>query len=173
MTNDRLVAQSHLPAKRKTCFSLKSLLVILTFCAILLAWLADHRRLAKQIPAPPQKWASAYRLSNLPVELLAKQLEELFEPGTIVVEPKSNSVIVNATEINQQRIGLLLRLLDAQSQNSEQIRSSDNNVLIRSGEAPGVGWSRNTLCSWFITLHRSVIRRQTGFAARITRTLFG
>ena len=47
----------------------------------------------------------------------------------------------------------------------------DNNVLIRSGEAPAIGWSRNMLYSGFNTLHRSVIRRQTGFAARITRTL--
>ena len=44
-------------------------------------------------------------------------------------------------------------------------------MLIRSGEAPGVGWSRNMLYSGFNTLHRSVVRRQTGFAARITRTL--
>ena len=48
-----------------------------------------------------------------------------------------------------------------------------NNVLIRSGEAPAVGWSRNMLYSGFYTLPRSVIRRQTGFAARITRTLYG
>ena len=46
-----------------------------------------------------------------------------------------------------------------------------NNVLIRSGEAPAIGWSRNMLYLRFNTLHRSVIRRQTGFAARITRTL--
>ena len=46
-----------------------------------------------------------------------------------------------------------------------------NNVLIRSGEARLVGWSRNMLCSGFITLHHSVIRRQIGFAARTTRTL--
>ena len=51
--------------------------------------------------------------------------------------------------------------------------SPDNNVLIRSGEAPEIGWSRNMLYSGFITLHRSVIRRQTEFAARITRTLSG
>ena len=44
-------------------------------------------------------------------------------------------------------------------------------MLIRSGEAPAIGWSRNMLHSGFNTLHRSVIRRQTGFAARITRTL--
>ena len=44
------------------------------------------------------------------------------------------------------------------------------NVLIRSEEARLVGWSRNMLYSGFNTLHRSVIRRQTGFAARITRT---
>ena len=49
----------------------------------------------------------------------------------------------------------------------------DNNVLIRSGEALGIGWSRNMLYSGFNTLHRSVVRRQTGFAARITRTLYG
>ena len=48
----------------------------------------------------------------------------------------------------------------------------DNNVLIRSREALGVGWSRNMLYSGFIILPRSVIRRQTGFAARITRTLY-
>ena len=47
----------------------------------------------------------------------------------------------------------------------------NNNVLIRSGKAPGVGWSRDMLCSGFNILHRSVVRRQTGFAARITRTL--
>jgi len=41
----------------------------------------------------------------------------------------------------------------------------------RSGEAPAVGWSRNMLCSGYITLHRSVVRRQTSFAAQITRTL--
>ena len=46
-------------------------------------------------------------------------------------------------------------------------------MLIRSGEAPGIGWSRNMLYSGFNTLPRSVIRRQTGFAARITRTLSG
>ena len=46
-----------------------------------------------------------------------------------------------------------------------------NNVLIRSGEAAGIGWSRNMLYSGLITLLRSVIRRQTVFAARITRTL--
>ena len=34
--------------------------------------------------------------------------------------------------------------------------SSDNNVLIRSGEAPAVGWSRNMLYSGFIILPRSV-----------------
>ena len=45
--------------------------------------------------------------------------------------------------------------------------------MIRSGEARLVGWSRNMLYSGFIILPRSVIRRQTGFAARITRTLFG
>ena len=44
-------------------------------------------------------------------------------------------------------------------------------MLIRSGEALGVGWSRNMLYSGFSILHRSVVRRQTGFAARITRTL--
>ena len=32
----------------------------------------------------------------------------------------------------------------------------DNNVLIRSGEAPGVGWSRNMLYSGFDILPRSV-----------------
>ena len=44
-------------------------------------------------------------------------------------------------------------------------------MLIRSGEALATGWSRNMSYSGFIALHRSVIRRQTGFAARITRTL--
>ena len=43
--------------------------------------------------------------------------------------------------------------------------------MIRSGEAPAIGWSRNMLYSGFETLHRSVIRRQTPFAARISRTL--
>ena len=46
-------------------------------------------------------------------------------------------------------------------------------MLIRSGEAPAIGWSRNMLYSRFNTLPRSVVRRQTGFAARITRTLYG
>ena len=45
-----------------------------------------------------------------------------------------------------------------------------NNVLIRIGGAPGIGWS-NMLYSGFNTLPRSVIRRQTGFAARITQAL--
>ena len=49
--------------------------------------------------------------------------------------------------------------------------SLDNNVLIRSGEARLVGCSWIMLYSGFNNLHRSVIRRQTGFAARITRTL--
>ena len=44
-------------------------------------------------------------------------------------------------------------------------------MLIRSGEAPGIGWSRNMLYSGFDILPRSVVRRPTGFAARITRTL--
>ena len=52
------------------------------------------------------------------------------------------------------------------------VRRPDNNVLIRSGEALGIGWSRNMLYSGFNILHRSVVRRQTGFAARITRTLY-
>ena len=30
-------------------------------------------------------------------------------------------------------------------------KTVDNNVLIRSGEAPGIGWSRNMLYSGFIT----------------------
>ena len=47
----------------------------------------------------------------------------------------------------------------------------DSNVLIQGGEAPAIGWSRNMLYSGFSTLHRSVVRRHTGFAARITRTL--
>ena len=42
--------------------------------------------------------------------------------------------------------------------------------MIRSGEAPAVGWLRNMLHSGFRTLHRSVIRRQIGFAARISGT---
>ena len=46
-------------------------------------------------------------------------------------------------------------------------------MLIRSGEALGVGWSRNMLYSGFNILHRSVVRWQTGLAARITRTLSG
>ena len=45
--------------------------------------------------------------------------------------------------------------------------------MIRSGEAPAVGWSRSMLYSGFITLPRSIVRRRTGFAARISRTLFG
>ena len=49
--------------------------------------------------------------------------------------------------------------------------SAYNNVLIRSGEAPGIGLSRKLLYSGFNILPRSVVRRQTGFAARITRTL--
>ena len=44
-------------------------------------------------------------------------------------------------------------------------------MLIRSGEALAIGWSRNMLYSGFNILPRSVVRRQTGFAARITRTL--
>ena len=44
-------------------------------------------------------------------------------------------------------------------------------MLIRSGEAQLVGWSRYMLYLGLITLPRSVVRRQTGFAARITRTL--
>ena len=46
-------------------------------------------------------------------------------------------------------------------------------MLIRSGEAPAIGWSRSMLYAGFNILHRSVIRRQTRFAARITRTLSG
>jgi len=45
-------------------------------------------------------------------------------------------------------------------------------MLIRIGEALAIGWSRNMLYSGFNTLHRSVVRRQTGFAARTTRTLY-
>ena len=45
--------------------------------------------------------------------------------------------------------------------------------MIRSGEAPGVGWSRSMLYSGFISLPRSIVRRQTGFAARISTTLSG
>ena len=57
---------------------------------------------------------------------------------------------------------------------SRRFRTSvDNRSLIRSGEAPAIGWSRNMLYSGFNILPRSVVRRQTGFAARITRTLFG
>ena len=44
---------------------------------------------------------------------------------------------------------------------------------MRSGEASGIGWSRNMLYLGFNTLPRSVVRRQTRFAARITRTLCG
>ena len=46
-------------------------------------------------------------------------------------------------------------------------------MLIRSGETPAIGRSQQMLYSGFITLPRSVIRRQTVFAARITRTLYG
>ena len=44
-------------------------------------------------------------------------------------------------------------------------------MLILSGEARLFGWSRSMLYLGFNVLPRSVIRRQTGFAARITRTL--
>ena len=50
-------------------------------------------------------------------------------------------------------------------------QSRYNNVLIRIGEALGIGWSRYMLYSGFDILPRSVFGRQTGFAARITRTL--
>ena len=40
--------------------------------------------------------------------------------------------------------------------------------MIRSGEAPAIGWSRSMLYSGFNTLPRSVVRRQIGFAARIS-----
>ena len=49
-----------------------------------------------------------------------------------------------------------------------QIRP-DNNVLIRSGEDPGIGWSRNMLYSGFITLHRSVFW-SAGFNGRSDNT---
>ena len=38
----------------------------------------------------------------------------------------------------------------------QMVTSRDNNVLIRSGEARLVGWSRQMLYSGFITLPRSV-----------------
>ena len=63
-------------------------------------------------------------------------------------------------------------LTNASNLESSQLRTSlYNNVLIRSGEALGIGWSRDMLYSGFSNLHRSVVRWQTGFAARITRTL--
>ena len=46
-----------------------------------------------------------------------------------------------------------------------------NKTLIPSGEALGIGWSRNMLYSGFTTLPRSVVRRQIGFTVRIIRTL--
>jgi len=42
-----------------------------------------------------------------------------------------------------------------------------NRTLIRSGEARLFGWSRSTLYSGFNASPRSVVRRQTGFAAQI------
>ena len=65
-------------------------------------------------------------------------------------------------------------LTNASNLESSQLRTSlYNNLLIRSGEAPAIGWSRYMLYTGFITLPRSVVRWQTGFAARITRTLSG
>lgn len=112
MRDGESVVRTHSSVRRKSSFSLATLLVVLTLCAILLGWLVDHRRLVEQIGPPPQRTTKVYRLSHASVDLVAKELSKLFDANTIRSEPISNSIFIAAEEVDSARIEMILRLVD-------------------------------------------------------------
>lgn len=98
--------------RRWTRFSLAWLLGVLTISAVLIAWLADHRRLVEQIGPQPQKTAVLYPLSNASARLASERLNELFQSERILPDPTSNAIIVNAERINHERIRMILLHID-------------------------------------------------------------
>ena len=99
--------------RRKSTFSLATLLCVLTVCAVLSAWFVDHHRLAGRIAPSSKKTSTAYRLSNVSATLAAKELDEWLEPGTVIAETVSNSLIVTADETNRPRIESMIQYLDS------------------------------------------------------------
>lgn len=112
MSDGKSVVRTHSSVRRKSSFSLATLLVVLTLCAILLGWLVDHRRLVEQIGPPPQRTVKVYRFSYASVDMVAKELSELFDSITIRSEPTTNSLIIAAEEVDSAPIEMILRLAD-------------------------------------------------------------
>ena len=112
MTNEEPDEHSRSFTMQKTRFSLAALMVVLTVFAILLAWLADHCRLVKQIPAQPQKLLKVYQLSFASAELATQQLSELFPSYGFACDLNSNDVIVNASKIDHDRIQMIIQYID-------------------------------------------------------------
>ena len=113
MTDQKSATNSNSPQRRKSSFSLGTLICVLTIGVILAAWFVDHQRLVQQISPPPQiEPAQVFRLSNASAKLAANELNKVLEPGTIVPETVSNSLIVLAEQNDFQRIENMIKFID-------------------------------------------------------------
>ena len=112
MTKQTMATSTNSLPKRNSTFSLATLICVLTICALLSAWFVDHQRLVTQIAPPSERLSTVYRLSNVSAELATKKLNEWLEPGTVIAETVSNSVIVTTDETNRLRIESMIRYVD-------------------------------------------------------------
>ena len=113
MTDQESAMNSKSPHRRKSSFSLGTLIGVLTIGVILAAWFVDHQRLVKQIAPPSQtKHVQVFRLTNASAKLAANELKKVLEPGTIVSETVSNSLIVSAEQNDLQRIENMIQFID-------------------------------------------------------------
>ena len=110
--NHESAMHSNTSTKRKSTFSLGTMLCVLTLIVILTAWFVDHQRLSKQIPPIPEKKpAQVYRL-NAPAELVAEKMNEMLESGEVISETVSNSIIVVAPVDDLTPIENMIRYVD-------------------------------------------------------------
>lgn len=119
---------------------LSTLLLLLTICAILVAWFVDHRKLRAQIEPPPpkDKISMIYRLSNASSDLVAQKLaalypEQHFLPGTTAILPGASqqqaakSVVVRIDVNLRDQIDIMMEYFDRQGTNlAENAKVAEN-----------------------------------------------
>ena len=114
--------------KRRFRYGLSTLVVITAICAILFAWMADHRRLTALIPVEPAKEAGqvVYTLSFAPADSVAQQLSPVFESEHIVSIRTSNSVLVVATPDEHVKIRAMINLIDRNAEPTAKVEPADD-----------------------------------------------
>ena len=102
---------------------LSSLLLIVTVCAILFAWLVDHRNLRSQIKQPETKFSAIYSLRYASARRVVSELSLLYpdqrfiedKSGTMTVVPSpqtQQAVIVSCDASVREQIAIIIRHFD-------------------------------------------------------------